>query len=249
MAFTQVVTPNPEVPCKPRWCLTYVDNAFNLAAHGKSKNYPTAISAWNASTSQHRDRNFPADRWVPVWFTLKNEPAGHVAILAPDGAVWSSSHPTSNKPVRHGSLNEIISYYGSLGLTYIGWTEDVGGVKVIKQEGGDMEDIITDKHRDLIRVISSEVKGWNRDEVHSGKLDDREMKAWKGNKISVFSQQAWNEGGNYRALKDKWKAAYDAQPGLLKKIEELNTQLKAMPQDTSEAEAKLQAIKDALDIK
>lgn len=124
-------------------------------------------------------------------------------------------------------------------------------------QGGDMEDIITDTHKYLMRVMNTEVKGWNFHEVHSGKLDDRELKAWRGKKLSMFSQQAWDEGAWYRALKDKWKAAFDAQPGLLKKISDLEkkasdlerqlTDAKKQPaaSSSSEAEAKLKTIKDA----
>jgi hypothetical protein len=110
-----------------------------------------------------------------------------------------------------------------------GYAGRLDPAEYVKQpQGGDMEDIITDKHRDLIRVISSEVKGWNREEVHSGKLDDREMKAWKGKTISAFSQAAWEEGGTYRALKDKWKAAYDRETGYKKQIADLEKRIKEL---------------------
>lgn len=252
MTFTQVITPNPEVPCTPRWCLTYVDHAFNLKAHGKTKNYLTALDAWGASKSQHRDRNFPANRWVPVWFTLKNEPAGHVAILAPDGAVWSSSHPTSNQPVRHASLDDIIKYYGTLGLTFIGWTEDVGGVAVIK-EG---EDMIQDTDHEYTRWanLSKFVRGRSNSKKELVPLTRDEFrksavgKTWlKAVEILMDDQEAHKAIAALNlgvlAREDNWEG----------QIHSLIAQLKATPADTGEAEEKLQklkeSLKDVLDIK
>lgn len=128
----------------------------------------------------------------------------------------------------------------------------------IIKKGGSMANITREEAKALqnvLRVLNSEVKGWDRHGVHAGKNDAKEVDYLAGmgasavNAIARYSQQAWDEGVAYRALKDKWKAAFDAQPGLLKKIDELAAQLKAMPADTNDAEAKLQDIRDALGIK
>jgi hypothetical protein len=57
----QIVTPNPNIPCQPGWCLQYVRQAFGLPAR-----HPTATAAWEASTSKHRGRDFPKGVWLPV---------------------------------------------------------------------------------------------------------------------------------------------------------------------------------------
>ena len=90
--FTQLITPNPHIRCTPGWCLQYVREAFGLPAR-----YPTATAAWQASTSQHRDRKFPAGVAVPVHYGLAREPAGHIVIRMPDGSVFSTSD-NSNTP-------------------------------------------------------------------------------------------------------------------------------------------------------
>lgn len=127
MKYTQAITPNPDIPCEPGWCLAYVNEAYGVA-----KKFPTAISAWNHSFSQHVDYDFPADLWVPLWFSLENEPAGHVALRAPGGAVYSTTHPTSNRPTLHYNLADLIYRYSFHNpLTYLGWTEDVEGTPVI----------------------------------------------------------------------------------------------------------------------
>lgn len=173
---------------------------------------------------------------------------GDIVVWGDDAGNWTTQYGHIAIWYKGQILNQ--NYGGNLKVTLNShFTEGLLGYLRPKGKGGSMEDVITDAHRNLLRVMNSEVKGWNRSEVHNGKLDDREMKAWKGKKLSQFSQQAWDEGAAYRALKDKWKAAFDAQPGLLKKIDDLTAQLKAMPANTSDAEAKLQAIRDLLEIK
>lgn len=93
-------------------------------------------------------------------------------------------------------------------------------------KNGKEDDVITDDHKYFIRVISSEVKGWDRDKVHSGKLDARELKHWKGKKTIDFTQQAWDEGAAYRAKKDKWENFYKKYNGKVSKLEKENAELK-----------------------
>ena len=128
---TQLIQPNPNIYCQPGWCLAYVNEAF-----GVRKVYGTATAAWFGSTSQHKDRNFPQGVWVPVWYALDTEPAGHVVLRAPDGSVYSTSDLT-NTPHHHPNLEDLEAYYAYYGmkLTYRGWTEDVEGTRVISLDG------------------------------------------------------------------------------------------------------------------
>lgn len=138
--FTQSITPTPNIPCKPGWCLQYVRQAFGLPAI-----HPTATAAWEASKTQHRDRNFPAGVAHAVWYGLVNEPAGHVVLRMPDGSVYSTSS-LANTPYHHPNLAHLEAYYARYGmtLTYRGWTEDVQGIPVITGSTlASMGDIIT----------------------------------------------------------------------------------------------------------
>lgn len=139
MTYAQTVAPNPNIPCKPGWCLQYVRQAYGLAGV-----HPTATAGWDASPTQHRDRNFPTGVWIPVWFSLANEPAGHVALMAPDGSVYSTSDLT-NVPHHHPDLDDLIAYYARYGmpLGYRGWTEDIEDVAVITGAGINVEGAIT----------------------------------------------------------------------------------------------------------
>jgi hypothetical protein len=127
MSYTQVVTPNPDIWCRPGWCLEYVNNAFGVDAI-----YGSATAAWEGSSTKHRDRNFPAGKWVPVWYGLHTTPLGHVVLMDPNGRVYSTSDLT-NTPHIHPDLADLEAYYAYYGMTlqYRGWTEDVEGTPVL----------------------------------------------------------------------------------------------------------------------
>ena len=127
----QLITPNPNIPCRPGYCLEYVRKTYGLPAR-----YPTATAAWLGSTSKHQDRNFPAGMWTPLWFGLENEPAGHVALLAPNGNVYSTSD-LGSVPHCHLDVSDLMNYYAryDMTLTYRGWTEDVAGYPVMTGDG------------------------------------------------------------------------------------------------------------------
>jgi len=150
----QLITPNPHIPCQPGWCLQYVRQAFNLPAA-----YPTATAAWEASASKHRDRNFPAGVWLPVWFSLANEPAGHVALMAPDGSVYSTSD-LGTAPHHHLDLSDLMNYYAryDMTLTYLGWTEDVAGYPVLTDGGIAAQGTITTEGDIFMALSDAEQK-------------------------------------------------------------------------------------------
>jgi hypothetical protein len=129
MSYRQYITPNPNIPCTAGWCLQYVRQAFGLPAK-----YGTAIEAWNASRFKHRDYNFPAGAWVPLWFTVKGVPAGHVVLRAPDGRIYSTTALGRTTATIHPNLAHLMSVYAGadLALTYQGWTEDVASYLVVK---------------------------------------------------------------------------------------------------------------------
>ena len=126
--YTQVKTPNPNISCTPGWCLKYVQDTFGAPAKE-----PNATAAWNNSKFKHEDRNFPIGCYVPIWFSVKNVPEGHVALLCPDGSVYSSSDANSYTPHHHPSLDALISYYSKANpLTYLGWSEDIETLRVVQ---------------------------------------------------------------------------------------------------------------------
>lgn len=129
----QLIIPNPQIPCTPGMCLVYVRETFSIGPK-----YPSAIANWSASTRKHRNKQFPISTWVPIWFSLSDNPHGHVALRQPDGSIWSASSPTATSPIRHTSLEDIQSYYDGR-LTYLGWTEDVEDVQIVGRVGDSVQ--------------------------------------------------------------------------------------------------------------
>lgn len=158
----QLITPNPDIPCTPGWCLAYVNEAYGVA-----KRYGTATAAWNNSPTQHPGRDVPAGVWTPVWYALANEPAGHVVLHAPDGTVYSTSDLTAT-PHHHPDLADLERYYAYYGmpLTWRGWTEDVEGTPVIAPDGITAQGTTTTPLEDIMAISPDDLKAI-ADAVHT----------------------------------------------------------------------------------
>lgn len=161
MGWLQLVAPTPDIDCRPGWCLEYVRKTF-----GQPARFDTATDAWDASPSKHRDTEFPA-AWVPVWFALAGVPAGHVALMSPDGSVYSTTDPYALTPVHHPSLGDLMDRYARAGLplTYLGWTEDIAGTPVITKEDT-MAKLDNDDRKFIQELINGAIRQvWGTAEV------------------------------------------------------------------------------------
>ena len=137
---TQLITPDPDITAEEGMCLQYVRQTFGLTAR-----YASATEAWNNSPSQHRDRDYPQGVWFPVWWGLDKNVNGHVALVAPDGRVYSTSDLDPSPLHVHPSVADVEAYYAYYGMTlsYRGWSEDVAGTPVISLDGINYEGTIT----------------------------------------------------------------------------------------------------------
>ena len=157
MAYRQLVAPNPNVPCQPGWCLKYVADAYG---GGYPVVYPSATAAWNGAQFKHQDQSFPAGVAVPVWFSIRNVPEGHVAIRMPDGSVYSTTSGTSNRAVHHPNMQDLLNAYAPYNpLTYLGWTEDLAGKRLVINDGGD--DMADKINLDTARILTHGVLARN----------------------------------------------------------------------------------------
>lgn len=172
----QLVYPNPDIFCEPGWCLKYVRQAFGAPAVE-----PTATAGWANAKYKHRDYNFP-NAWVPLWFSMDKEPAGHVVLRAPDGRIYSTSSP-ANTPVIHPNLDHLIWYYGprvqpqyQLKLTYLGWSEDISNVRVV--EGEDEMNAEQEKKLNAIydRIFGRDIQRWMNPE--NGAVSETPVAGW-----------------------------------------------------------------------
>lgn len=131
--WKQLVAPNPNIWCRPGWCLEYVRSSFGLPIVE-----PSATKGWENAEFKHEDYDFPEGVWVPLWFSIDTIPEGHVVLRAPDGRIYSTS-TNANSAYVHPNLEHLIWFYGprvepqyQLTLRYLGWSEDISNVRVVE---------------------------------------------------------------------------------------------------------------------
>lgn len=97
-----------------------------LCYHVDSK-YPDAASAWRNAAHRHPQVD-PAQipRGVPVFWTGGSAGHGHIAIATGDGECWSTDILRGG----HWDKVPIGLIRRRWGLTLVGWTEDLNGVRV-----------------------------------------------------------------------------------------------------------------------
>lgn len=83
----------------------------------------------------------------------------------------------------------------------------------------------------VIRIINSQVKGWDFEAVHSGKYDKQEteylmsLHPKTSLAITKYVEQAIKEGETYRSDKEKWRKAFIEQAGKDAEIANLRAKL------------------------
>lgn len=111
------------IGAKRKWahmCLGFVRTAFGL-----QRVESTAIGAWDATKHKHRgDSNPPAG--VPVFWSGGSSGDGHVAFSLGGGSIISTDLPYPG----HISKAQLSDVQAAWGLKYLGWTEDLEGVRV-----------------------------------------------------------------------------------------------------------------------
>lgn len=136
MTYTQVIAPNLNTVGNIGWCLAFVEKAYNDTNYS----YATARDGWDACQFIHQDSginsNLPTDVSVPVWFDYYESGVdyGHVAINVPGRGVLSSPYKADNTQQWFTGIDQCAKV---LNCTYLGWSEDLMGVRVI---GGTMDD-------------------------------------------------------------------------------------------------------------
>jgi LysM repeat protein len=117
----QLKEPNLSVVGESGECLVYVREIFGVAAK-----YPTATAAWENAEFKHEGDQPPTDVSVPVWFSY-NSPDGHVAVSS-GGKIYSTSAQGDKV---FSSVQELVDWMHE-DFTYLGWSEDVDGVRVVQ---------------------------------------------------------------------------------------------------------------------
>jgi len=139
MAWSQLSGPYWDAVDNAGFCLSFTQRAFVGNGNRTPVLHYCARDAWDASPTKHWDRNMPNDVAVPVWWSWTGSingeyrDWGHAAVYY-NGRIFTS-------PGRgHGSewfdSIEALERAWNIGLQFLGWTEDIGGLSVISSDGG-----------------------------------------------------------------------------------------------------------------
>jgi hypothetical protein len=104
----------------PHLCLAFVRTSFELPIRHHS-----AMGAWSAAKHKHRyDRHPPAG--VPLFWSGGRHRFGHVAMSLGHGMIISTDRPYTGRISR----TRLSTIERAWHLHYLGWTEDLEGVRI-----------------------------------------------------------------------------------------------------------------------
>lgn len=121
-AFAQAQHASPSKNWHDR-CQEFTHDAFSVPSDGT----PTAAAAWSRAKFKHPETNpLNIPRGVPVFWVGGSAGDGHAAVSRGGGTVWGTDL------VRDGQVDiyDIADVHARWGLTLVGWTEDIDGVRV-----------------------------------------------------------------------------------------------------------------------
>jgi hypothetical protein len=199
MAFIQVKPFNQsQGGTTKNFCLANVTKGFGIP-----NKYASAWQAWE-NTEQHGG-DAPTGLDVPVYFSYialidgitKNW--GHIGVRLASGQFWSDGKVYKN----------IADYTASHLPKYVGWGESVNEGTVIK-EGGNMPGI------DVLRIIASEVEGFDMTKTHTGQYDKILKDAWGSTPTDDYVRHAWGIQKTHRGHLVNQIKAKDAEIAKLK---------------------------------
>lgn len=129
--MNQLVQPNLNVKGTLGYCLVYVRDVFSAPWAGAD-----AWTSWNHHTQFRHTDALPSGVYVPIWFDgyWNGERYGHTAVYK-DGKVWSSPYKAGQSFAVLSSIAEVERIYK---MKYVGWSEDIGGKRVVINKGEDM---------------------------------------------------------------------------------------------------------------
>lgn len=161
---------------------------------------------------------------------------GHIGVLLSNDQIFEENVGLVGVPSKHiydDKGNYVTTVYASMtNPLYSSWrkgdptfyrvnTYNEGSSAMTKAEAEDM--------RNVLRVLNSEVKGWDRNKVHKGEYDKKEIEylmtlsTKPSLAIAKYSQQAWDEGVKYRAGIDSLKSELEAAKKRIKELEAQGT--------------------------
>lgn len=220
-------------------CVQAVDYALNDSQYGYGLPYVwlNAIDWWRNFDSQptlKNNFNKNNDGSIKVGdIVIFNENVGsvygHIDLATTDGSyasfVGADSNWGGNKTVHKVQHNN---------SSYI--------LGVLRPKGSNMPEIVS---TNTLRIGHSEIGGWDRAKCHDGSYDALFRASYPNTPADDFIYIQWQNGGDYRALKDKWASFYNefsAQvPVMQQTISSQTDQIATLSKQNTDLQTKLSA--------
>lgn len=201
MTWKALVPPRLWVTARPGWCLQYAQSVFNAPVM-----HETAWIAWQNQQFRHGPSeplpDVPVLLWFSHWATYNGVYMnwGHVAVLVPGDAIYSSpSTPLGSPPSfeRYGTIQEVEQRFSS---TYVGWSEDINTLRVAAYDPSnvDPEPIVESEEIMAVYLEASN----NSSPTKAG--DPGSSRIWAGERVINGAKYAgvWerSEDGSIRRL-------------------------------------------------
>lgn len=198
MSFTQVKPFNQaQAGTTKNFCLANVTKGYGIP-----NKYASAWQAWE-NTEQHGG-DAPGGLDVPVYFSYVatidniNKNWGHIGVRLANGKFWSDGTVYAS----------IADYTKNHSPKYVGWGESVNEGIVIKE--ANMPGI------DVLRIIASEVEGFDMTKTHKGDYDKMLKDAWGNKPTDDYVRHAWKVQKVHRGHLTAQIKAKDAEIAKLK---------------------------------
>jgi len=136
MAYRQVKTPNINIPAMRGWCLKYLGDGVDSPSNLRR---PTAQASYNVElkAGSTRQGEPPVGLWAPIFFSLSKgvyAGLGHCAWAFNHGNGWIEIHDSETQTgarAVYRNIQEVLSWFGNHGITYLGWALWVDGVHIV----------------------------------------------------------------------------------------------------------------------
>lgn len=177
-----------------KWFLQEMTSVPNpQAARGNAKDYGNSLVSQGHAVEVSANERRRGD--VVVW---KSDGGGygHIGILLSGDRIFEQNVGIAGS--RKGSYGGNTVYASRVDPLYTNWRKGAPTFYRIKTYSEGNDDMIKPEDLSSVRVVMSEVEGWDMNSIHSGKDDGLIMGAWQGKSWTEFIMHGWSVQNTHR---------------------------------------------------
>lgn len=208
--------------------LDYIQTVIGVHDWASVSGYGNAVDMYDTVNTQYFDKLtgiIPRQGDVVIFNATTTNSAGHIAIV-------DSADTNFMQCIEQDGFNPT-------GVCYAKQRSYINVKGFLRPKGLNMnENIITEKSQNALRIVHSEIGGWDFDKTHKGEYDKLFLDAWRGKTYDYFLNDQWLAGSGFRAKRIQAMAEYDG----------LKQQVASLTQSSVEKDAQIKALQAQLAI-